>query len=63
MTAVRSNYFTQQWEVGAQVEHLDLHNRGSTLIGWSKCMMSLIYAVYDIILQIAEDGCDMWHAR
>jgi hypothetical protein len=36
MTAVRSNYFMQQFEVGAQVERLDLRNRGSTVIGWSK---------------------------
>jgi hypothetical protein len=40
----------QQLEVGAQVERLDLHNRGSTVIEWSKYMMSLSYAVCDIIL-------------
>jgi len=52
-TAVRSNYFMQHMAVGDQVKHLDLHNRGSTVIGCSKHMIILIYAVYDIILQIA----------
>jgi hypothetical protein len=40
MTAERSNYFMQQFEVGAQIEHLGLRNRGSTVIGWRKYMMS-----------------------
>jgi hypothetical protein len=52
----------QRFEAGAQVEHFDLRNRGSKVIGWSKYMMSLICAMYDI-LQVALDGCDVWHVR